>query len=147
MANHDRVYHHDVIKWRHIPRPRSPVNSPHKGQWPGALMFSLICVWINSWVNNGQAGDLGRNRSHYDVTVMICHNSVSIFITGNKHLFMAKRFTKPIPINVVTWTGFMSSLMMRSIGFFPSCNKWWYRIQYFDSFVARWSCNSWPGGI
>ena len=29
-----------------------PVNSPHKGQWRGALMFSLICVWINGWVNN-----------------------------------------------------------------------------------------------
>ena len=29
-----------------------PVNSPHKGQWGGALMFSLICVWINGWVNN-----------------------------------------------------------------------------------------------
>ena len=26
---------------------RSPVNSPHKGQWRGALMFSLICVWRN----------------------------------------------------------------------------------------------------
>ena len=25
----------------------SPVNSQHKGQWCGALMFSLICVWIN----------------------------------------------------------------------------------------------------
>ena len=24
-----------------------PVNSPHKGQWRGALMFSLIWVWIN----------------------------------------------------------------------------------------------------
>ena len=23
---------------------RSPVNSPHKGQWHGALMFSLICA-------------------------------------------------------------------------------------------------------
>ena len=30
----------------------SPVNSPHKGQWRGALMFSLICAWINGWVNN-----------------------------------------------------------------------------------------------
>ena len=27
---------------------RGPVNSPHKGQWCGALTFSLICVWINS---------------------------------------------------------------------------------------------------
>ena len=30
----------------------SPVNSRHKGQWCGALMFSLICAWINGWVNN-----------------------------------------------------------------------------------------------
>ena len=29
-----------------------PVNSPHKGQWRGALVFSLICVWINGWVNS-----------------------------------------------------------------------------------------------
>ena len=34
----------------------------HKGRWRGALMFSLICVWINGWVNNGEAGDLRRNR-------------------------------------------------------------------------------------
>ena len=47
-----------------------PVNSPHKGQWRGALMFSLICVWINGWVNNSEAGDLRRYRAHYDVTVM-----------------------------------------------------------------------------
>ena len=66
------------IKWKHFPRywpfvrgiHRSPVNSPHKGQWRGALMFSLICVWINGWVNNREAGDLRRYRAHYDVTVM-----------------------------------------------------------------------------
>ena len=49
---------------------RSPVNSLHKGQWRGALMFSLICARINGWVNNGEAGDLRRNHVHYDVTVM-----------------------------------------------------------------------------
>ena len=49
---------------------RSPVNSPHKGQWRGALMFSLICVWINNWVNNHEADNLRRYLSHYDVTVM-----------------------------------------------------------------------------
>ena len=49
---------------------RSPVNSPHKGQWRGALMFSLICAWINGWVNNHEAGDLRRHRAHYDVTAM-----------------------------------------------------------------------------
>ena len=51
----------------------SPVTGefPHKGQWRGALMFSLICAWINGWVNNREAGDLRRYRAHYDVTVML----------------------------------------------------------------------------
>ena len=57
--------------WRGI--HRSPVNSPHKGQWRGALMFSLICVWIIVWVNNREAGDLRRYRAHYDVIVMNTH--------------------------------------------------------------------------
>ena len=51
---------------------RSPVNSPHKGQWRRALMFSLICAWPNGWVNNQDADDLRRHRTHYDVTVMWC---------------------------------------------------------------------------
>ena len=48
-----------------------PVISPHKGQWRGALMFSLIRTWINDWVNNREAGDLRRHRDHYDVIVMV----------------------------------------------------------------------------
>ena len=71
--------HDDVIKWKKFPRywpfvrgiHWSPVNSPHKGQWRGALMFTLICARINGWVNNGEAGDLRRHRAHYDVIVMI----------------------------------------------------------------------------
>ena len=47
-----------------------PVNSPHKDQWRGVLMFSLICVWINGWVNSREAGDLRRHLAHYDVNVM-----------------------------------------------------------------------------
>ena len=34
---------------------RPPVNSPNKGQWRGALMYSSICAWINGWVNNREA--------------------------------------------------------------------------------------------
>ena len=54
---------------------KSPVTGvtgeyPHKGQWRGALMFSLICVWINGWLNNREAGDLRRRRAHYDVIVL-----------------------------------------------------------------------------
>ena len=40
------------------------------GQWRGALMFTLICVWINGCVNNREAGDLRRYCVHYGVTVM-----------------------------------------------------------------------------
>ena len=43
---------------------------PRKGQWRGALMFSVICAWINSWANNREAGDLRRHQAHYDVIVM-----------------------------------------------------------------------------
>ena len=71
--------HDDVIKWKHFPRywpfvrgiHRSLVKSPHKGHWPGALMFSLICAWINGCVNNREVGDLRRYRANYEVTVMI----------------------------------------------------------------------------
>ena len=47
-----------------------PGEFPHKGQWHGALMFSLICVWINDWVNNRETGDLWHYHAHYDITVM-----------------------------------------------------------------------------
>ena len=81
-CNH--ISHDDVIKWKHFPRywpfargiHRSPVNSPHKGQRRGALMFSVISAQINGWVNNREAGDLRCIRLHYDVTVMsreMCH--------------------------------------------------------------------------
>ena len=74
FTNHD-----DVIKWKHFPRywsfvrgvHRSPLNSPHKGQSRGALMFSLIWAWINGWVNNREAGEWRLHRAHCDVTVMI----------------------------------------------------------------------------
>ena len=49
---------------------RWPVNSPHKGQWRGALMFFFICAWMHGWVNNRQAGDLRRPWANFDVTVM-----------------------------------------------------------------------------
>ena len=80
--------HDDVIKWKYFPHNwpfvrgihRSPVNSQHKGQWRGALRFSLICFWINDWVNNREAGDLRRYRAHYDVIVMDGLYTADIFL-------------------------------------------------------------------
>ena len=54
------------------------VNSPHKGQRRGALVFSLICARINAWVNNREAGDLRCHRAHYDVTIMKKRHDVPI---------------------------------------------------------------------
>ena len=85
----DTSKHDDVMKWKHFPRywpfvrriHRYPMNSPHKGQWRGALIFSLICVWINYWVNNREAGDVRRYRAHYDVIVMKFENCRASLVT------------------------------------------------------------------
>ena len=74
----DYLPHDDVMQWNHFPCywpfvrgiHRLPVDSTHKDQWRGALMFSLICAWTNDWANNRNADDLRRHRAHYDVTVM-----------------------------------------------------------------------------
>ena len=72
------ILHDDGIKWKHFPCywpfvigiNCSPLNSPNKGQWHGALMFSLICTWVNSWINNREAVDLRCHHTNYDVTAM-----------------------------------------------------------------------------
>ena len=93
--------HDDVIKWKHFLHywpfvwgiHRCPVNSAHKGQRRGALMCSLICVWINGSVNKREAGDLRRHPAHYAVTIMQvpcciqCDNSIVIQ--------RVDRFTRP----------------------------------------------------
>ena len=84
-AQLNKTDHDDVIKWKHFPRyrpfvrgiHRSTLNSPHKGQWRGPLMFSLTCTRINGWVNNREAGDLRRHRVHYDANAIIrCHRQM-----------------------------------------------------------------------
>ena len=47
-----------------------PVDFSDKGQWRGALMFSLTCAWTNGWANNRDADELIRHCAHYDVTIM-----------------------------------------------------------------------------
>ena len=75
----------DVIKWKHFPRHWLLCReftgdcgefTSHRWipftQWRRALMFSLICAWTNSWINDQDAGNLRRHRAHNDVTVMWC---------------------------------------------------------------------------
>ena len=56
----------------------SPMNSPHKGLWRRALMFSLICAWTDVWENNRDTGDSRRHHDHYDVTLMFCPTAAAI---------------------------------------------------------------------
>ena len=48
-------------------------------------MFTLICVRINGWANNGEAGDLRRYFAHYDVIVMCIYELVYSVISDRVH--------------------------------------------------------------
>ena len=112
---------HDVIKWKHFPRYRplvrgirgSPVNSPHKGQWRRALMFSLICAWTNGWANHWDAGDSIRHHSlwrHCNDTHMIhgvAGSCVVLYL-----LFVIYCDLNPIyKINIIFDLGFVSAIL------------------------------------
>ena len=49
---------------------RSLLNSPHKGQWRGTLMFLWSAPHPNGWANHPGAGDLRHHPVQYDFTVM-----------------------------------------------------------------------------
>ena len=98
---------------------RSTVNSPHKGQWLGALMFSLIWAWTNRWVNNRAAGDLRSHLTHYDVTV-ISHQAITF--TNTKLLSTGR-----LAIN----TGEISFKMHTSF----------FRKMHLNTYVCRWFCD------
>ena len=74
------IYSEPFRCWRGI--HRSSGNSPHKGQWRAALLFSLTCAWINRG-----AGDLRPHRARYDVTV----------ITDSRHKCRTHTFGFPLP--------------------------------------------------
>ena len=74
------IAHDEVINWKHILRYWPSRYSPVTGEFPAQrpvtrsfdVFFDLRLAWINSWVNNREAGDLRRHRAHYDVIVLNC---------------------------------------------------------------------------
>ena len=70
--------HDDVSKWKRFPRhwplcevkPSVTGGFLQKGQWHGALTFSLVCASTNGWANNRDAGQLRRHGVHCDIIVM-----------------------------------------------------------------------------
>ena len=134
-----KILHDDVIKWKHFPRywpfvqgiHRSLVNYPHKGQWCGALTFSLICAWTHGCANNRDAGDLRRHSAHYDVSVMLCQ----LFSTADGHIAYLchdSRSSKFSDSNTdlpsMPWVYLTVNRSMHSI----------YRIKF--AFTREWSC-------
>ena len=80
------ICHHFPCYWHFVQGiHQSLVNSPHKGQWHWDFMFSLICAWVNSRVNNREAGDLRCHHAHYDVIIMpwVC-GELLLFGTSDK---------------------------------------------------------------
>ena len=64
-----------------------PVNSPHKGQWCGALVFSLVCDCTNVWVNNRDAGGLRRHYAYCEVIVKVrCKQCTRALMATGAHL-------------------------------------------------------------
>ena len=70
------ICHEDVIKWKYFPRYWPFVRGIHR---------SLICIWINAWVNNREAGDLRRHRSQYDVIIMVPGDSTVFGAAIDEH--------------------------------------------------------------
>ena len=89
---------------------RSPVNSPHKGQWRWALVFSVICVWINGWVNIREVCDFRRYRAHYDVIVMSVNWDVMTLMVSCGYNMVASHCALWRNFVSVDWNNTLSSV-------------------------------------
>ena len=85
---HKQTVHDDVIKWKHFPRHwpsfgeftgdrvTGHLGGEFTGEFPAERPVTRsFDVFIdlrlnNDWVNNREAGDLRRYRTHFDVIVM-----------------------------------------------------------------------------
>ena len=91
----------------------SPVNSPHKGQLHGALIF-FFDLRLNKWLSIQSE----RHRAHYDVTVMAYlmashYLSQEWFIIYTKNVYIPSKhiaqceschfFSKHIQISIPSW--------------------------------------------
>ena len=78
---------------------RSPVNSPHKGQWRGALMFSLIMQRLNKrlskhswdWWFDSPSGPLSRHCNDEGRSVIPIEHYPKESILNIDHLFKSKQ--------------------------------------------------------
>ena len=63
----------------------------------------LIWAWMNGWVNNCEAGDLGRHRAHHDVIVMICFTNQDKKTLGRKWMVPVAQVVKHSAWFCILW--------------------------------------------
>ena len=111
----------------------------HKGQWRGALMISLICARINGWINNREAGDLRRHRTHYNITVMIQKriSSWNRHATSNHVLYHigGTGYCHPRDVIIEKW--------WKTQTYFPSNQFSAYRVDSIDCCLVRRPTQFW----
>ena len=87
--------------------------------------------WINGWVNNREAGDLRRHRAHYDVIIMVTHNSGRcIFAIGFVH-----RADKTSVSVVLIWS---SLSWTRVLCMAEQCLSQWEKKPYTCNVFSHW---------
>ena len=120
-----RLYHDDVMKWKHFPRYWPFVRGIHRSAWIPLTKASdaeLCCFfnlpWIYCWVNNSEAGDLRRNRDHHGGTFMCMAPCLMRDITHrNLHLKMC------VDYNCTRYTIFTIKLLHVQLKSIPGA---WY---------------------
>ena len=138
MVKYKYSYNHQKTLWRHY-----YWSFVHKGQRRGALMFSLICAWINGWVNNREAGDLRRHRAHYDVIVTVMSTWVSWKHTAPSIHFTTRCFTSYYYFDLFHVVAYVYMYIDACISIYFSCTStvfpslrhivlwqwwWWFNI-------------------
>ena len=108
--------------WRHqhFPRNWPFVRGIHRSQRRGALMFSLIYVWINHWVNNRETDDLRRYRAHYGVIAIFNHGELPVWwlinnVADRDKIQWCTEIGIPNPIILIEFYWMSAS----------GCNAWW----------------------
>ena len=128
---------------------RSPVDSPHKGQWHRALMFSLICARTNGWTNNRDAVDLRRHRAHCDVAIMEFLPQMKLRIRHHRYIIKeysvneARKFTMTYKCG---WTIWGTSSIQSHFQSYDYFDKWREIVSCFMSaqHVLLCAVKSWP---
>ena len=109
--------------------------SPPKGQWRGALMFSLIFAWINGSVNKREAGDWRRHRAHYDLNVMSIVFSPLNHINGRTPLVQLKPYICEILYLNFFYAGDVFWNCLLRIGLEQMWCNWLFNVLYWNLYI------------